>query len=195
MTPADGHLGIQAEQLWSPQWWQSAPGRWQMLIPTNKRIQHEYKWKSSKDGSTNNVFWDKDNTAMISWLLTRLQTYCKYKYKLLVKHFFFLEYFCLEHSKVLTLPSLEDPARRDVTFPPESPTKTRSVLVSQQSAVMVWPLCSHDTLTLSGRPRRSKCSSHTTTRPWLDKHESWGQHKENTTKARKKNSSFALLTN
>lgn len=64
-----------------------------------------------------------------------------------------------------TLPSFEDPALRKVTLPVVSPTKTLSALVSQQRAVMAWPRCSQDTLTLSGRPRRSSCSSHTTTRP------------------------------
>lgn len=34
-----------------------------------------------------------------------------------------------------TLPTLEDPARRNDTFPPESPAKTRRVLVSQQRLV------------------------------------------------------------
>lgn len=67
-----------------------------------------------------------------------------------------------------TLPSLDDPVRRQDTLPAESPANTRSVLVSQHSAVMVWPLCSQDTPTRSGRPRLSSCSSHTTTRPWLE---------------------------
>lgn len=71
-------------------------------------------------------------------------------------------------SAFTTLPSLEDPARRKDTLPPESPTKTLRMLVSQQSAVTAWPRCSQDTLTLSGRPLRSSCSSHTTTRPWLE---------------------------
>ena len=67
-----------------------------------------------------------------------------------------------------TLLSLVEPARRKDTLPPWSPANTRREPLSQQSAVTRCPRCSQDTLTLSGRPRRSSCSSHTATRPWLN---------------------------